>query len=97
MNDCRTVQFGLRHPAKRHRVTLRHIGAFNDNAIGGGKAAWIRCRRAAAESRPQTGDARTMSYPRLILDSDDPQAAHEFLMNMVPLIIHCGAAEGENA
>ena len=61
-----------------------------DQATGEG------CRRAAAESHPQTGDAGGVSYAGLVFDGDDPQAAHQLLLDVVPLVVHRGAAEGED-
>ena len=56
----------------------------------------IEGRRAAAESCPQTGDARAVSYPRLVLDGDDAEPAHELLADVVPLDVEGGAAQRED-
>jgi hypothetical protein len=37
-----------------------------------------------------------MSYPGLVLDWDDAETAHQFLLDMVPLIVQRGSTEREN-
>ena len=97
MNDLGAMlNFGFHRPAESDGMVLRHIGAHDDDAVGVVHAARIEGGRAAAESGPQTGDARAVSYPRLILDGDYPQTAHEFLVHMVELDLEGGAAEGED-
>src|SRR5204862_7529933 len=65
----------------------------DDDAIGVGHAPGIEGCCAAAESCPQTGDARAVSYPRLILDGDYSQTAHEFLAKVIELDLEGGAAQ----
>ena len=87
---CSTLAFiGQR---KATGMVLRHVGAHDDDAVGVGHAPRVEGRRAAAESGPQTGDARAVSYPRLILDGDDAEAAHELLVHVVELDLEGGAA-----
>ena len=80
MNDLGAVlDFGLHRPAEGDGMVLRHVGTHDDDAVGVVHAAGIKGCRAAAKSCPQTGDARAVSYPRLILDGDNAETAHEFL------------------
>src|SRR5262245_44707336 len=97
MNDLGAVlDLGLHRLAKGYRVVFRHVGAHDDDTVGVVHASGVKGGRAAAESSPQTGDARAVSYPRLILDRHDTEAAHELLMHVVELDFVDGAAEGEN-
>src|SRR5256885_10093383 len=48
---------------------------YDDEAVGVFEATRVRRRGAATVSCPQTGDARAVSYPGLILDGDDPESA----------------------
>ncbi len=97
MDDFGAVlDFRLHRPAESDRMVFRHVGTHDDDAVGVGHAAGIECRRAAAESRPQTGDARAVSYPRLILDGDDSQTAHQFLAKVIEFDLQGGAAQGED-
>ncbi len=73
-------------------MVFRHVRAHDDNAVGVGHAPGIKGRCAAAESGPQTGDARAVSYSCLILDGDDTQTTQEFLAKMVELDLERGAA-----
>ena len=90
------LDLGLHGPAEGHRMVLRHVGAHDDDAVGVRHAPRIHRRRAATESCPQTGDAGAVSYPGLVLDGDDAEAAHELLVEVVPLDVEGGAAEGED-
>src|SRR5262249_9191483 len=97
MNNLGAVlDFGLHRPAEGDRVVFRHVGTHDHDTVGVIHAARIKGGRAAAKSGPQTGDARAVSYPRLILDRHDAEAAHELLMHVVELDFVDGAAEGEN-
>ena len=97
VNDLGAVfDLGLHRPAEGDGMVLRHVGAHDDDAVGVGHAPGVERCSAAAESCPQTGDARAVSYPRLVLDGDYPQAAHELLVHMVELNLEGGAAEGED-
>ena len=86
------LDLGLHGPAERDRMVLRHIGAHHDDAVGVVHRSRIEGGRAAAEACPQTGDARAVSYPRLVLDRDNAETAHEFLANMVELDLEGGTA-----
>src|SRR2546422_3689015 len=46
------------------------------------EVARIQGRRAATEPCPQTGDARAVSYPGLVLDGDHPEPAPELLTHV---------------
>src|SRR5262245_4767143 len=97
MNDLGAVlDLGLHRPAKGYRVVFRHVGAHDHDTVGVIHASGVKGGRAAAESSPQTGDARAVSYPRLILDRHDAETAHALLMHVVELDFVDGAAEGEN-
>src|SRR4029077_17589433 len=56
----------------------------------------IEGRRAATESGPQTGDARAVSYPRLVLDRHNPETAHQLLLNVIEFDLERGAAQRED-
>src|SRR6266508_6406168 len=96
VNELGAVELGFHGPAERHRMTLRHVRAHDDEAVGVLEIARIQGRRAATEPCPQTGDARAVSYPGLILDRDDPEPAPELLTHMIELIVERGATEREN-
>src|SRR5207244_11224420 len=87
----------LHGPAERHRVALRHVRAHHDEAIGVLEIARIQGRRAATKPCPQTGDARAVSYPGLILDGDDPEPAPELLADVVELVVERRATEREDS
>src|SRR5439155_502636 len=91
----RPVELRLHGPAERHRVALRHVRAHDDEAVGVLEIARIQGRRAAAEPCPQTGDARAVSYPGLILDGDDAEPAPELLADVVELVVERRATERE--
>jgi hypothetical protein len=56
----------LHDPAKGHRMTFGHIGAFDYYAIGIHQIAWKCAGSAAAKGGPQTGDRGGMSNTGLI-------------------------------
>src|SRR5438094_9708860 len=95
MDQLGTVELGIHGPAERHRMALRHVRAHDDEAIGVLEIARIQGRRAATEPCPQTGDARAVSYPGLILNGDDPEPAPELLAHVVELVVERRAAERE--
>src|SRR5581483_10562340 len=80
----------------RHRMALRHVRAFDDDAVGIHQAARIHRRGAAPHAYPQTGDTGAVSDAGLVLDGDHAEAAHELLLEVVPLVVHRGAAERED-
>src|SRR5262245_6737110 len=90
------VDFGLHRPPEGDGVVLRHVGTHDHDTVGVVHAPGIKGCCAAAKSCPQTGDARAVSYPRLVLYSYNPETAHELLMHVVELDFVDGAAEGEN-
>jgi len=93
VNDLGAVlDLGLHGPAEGDRMVLRHVGAHDYDAIGVVHAPRVESRCAAAESGPQTGDARAVSYPRLILDRNDAETAHELLADVIELDLKGGAA-----
>jgi len=94
MNDLGAMlDLRLHRPAKGDGMVLRHVGAHDDDAIGVCHASGVESCRAAAESCPQTGDAGAVSYPRLILDGNYSQPAHEFLADMVELDLERGPTQ----
>src|SRR5213078_1043961 len=96
MDDLGTVHLRLHGPAERHRMALRHVRAHDDEAVGMFEAARVRRRGAATVPCPQTGDARAVSYPGLILDGDDPEPAPELLAHVIELVVERRAAERED-
>src|SRR6185437_10208582 len=48
------------------------------------------------EPCPQTGDAGAMSYPGLVFDRDDAEAAAEFLRDVVELVVERCTAQMED-
>src|SRR2546427_10425312 len=77
-------------------MTFRHVRAHDHEAVGVLEVARIQGRRAPTEPCPQTGDARAVSYPGLILDGDDPEPAPELLAHVVELAVQGRAAEPED-
>ncbi len=75
----------LHRPAEGDGMVLRHIRTHDNDAVGVRHASGIKGGCAAAESCPQTGDARAVSYPRLILDRDNSEPTHEFLADVIEL------------
>jgi rod shape-determining protein MreB len=51
---------------------------------------------APSEPCPQPGDAGAVSDPGLVLDRDDAEAAHQLLLDVVPLVVERGPAERED-
>src|SRR5215510_4328961 len=97
MNNLGAVlDFGLHRPPEGDGVVLRHVGTHDHDTVGVVHASGVKGCRAAAKSCPQTGDARAVSYPRLVLYGYNPETAHEFLVDLVELDFVDGAAEGEN-
>ena len=93
VDDLGAFELGLHYPAEGHGVALRHVGALDEDGVRVDEATGEGCRRSAAESHPQTGDAGGVSYTGLVFDGDHPQAAHEFLVDVVPLVVQGGAAK----
>src|SRR5580704_10374433 len=81
---CTVFDFCGHWPFERDRVILSHVRTHDDNAIGILHAARIHSRRATAESCPQTGDTGAMSDTGLILNRDDAEPTHEFLVYVIP-------------
>src|SRR5213594_4008235 len=96
VNELGAVELGFHGPAERHRMALRHVRAHDHEAVSVLEVARIQGRRAPTEPCPQTGDARAVSYPGLILDGDDPEPAPELLAHVVELVVEGGAAEPED-
>src|SRR5262245_63588661 len=97
MNNLGAVlDFGLHRPAEGDRVVFRHVGTHDHDTVGVIHAARIKGGRAAAKSCPQTGDARAVSYPRLVLDGDDAETTHELLVHVIELEFEGRDAKGED-
>src|SRR2546428_1095443 len=96
VDQLRAVELRLHGPAERHRVALRHVRTHDHEAVGVLEVARIQRRRAATEPCPQTGDARAVSYPGLVLDGDDPEPTPELLTHVVELVVERRAAERED-
>ena len=73
-------------------MVLRHVGTHDDDAVGICHGSRVEGGCTAAKSGPQTGDARAVSYPCLILDGNDAEAAHQLLANVIELDLEGGAA-----
>src|SRR5204863_9302519 len=97
MDELRAVELGLHGPAERDGVALRHVRAHDDEAVGMLEAARVGRRGPATIPCPQTGDARAVSYPGLVLDGDDPEPAPELLAHMVELVVERRATQSEDA
>ena len=94
VNDLGPVlDLGLHGPAEGDGMVLRHVGTHDDHAVGIRHAARVHGGRAAAEPRPQTGDAGAVSNPGLVLDGDDAETTHQLLLNVIPLDIERRAAQ----
>ncbi len=70
MDQLGAPELGLHGPAESDRVTLRHVGALDHDAIGQLQVPRVGGRGAASQPGPQTGDAGGVSYPGLVLDRD---------------------------
>src|SRR5207237_2678121 len=82
VNDLGAVlDLRFHRPAEGDGVVFRHVGAHDDDAIGVGHAPRVEGSFAAAESGPQTGDARAVSYPRLTLDRHNTQSPHQLRLD----------------
>lgn len=96
MDNFRSIDFRLGHPAKGNGMALGHIGTLNHYAIRVLHIARIEGRGAAAETGSQTGNAGTVSDARLVFDSHNSQTAHQLLLNMIPLVIQRRTAQRQN-
>src|SRR5262245_5843654 len=90
------VDFGLHRPPEGDGMVLRHVGTHDDDTVGVIHAPGVEGGRAAAESGPQTGDTRAVSYPRLVFDGDDAEPTHKLLMHVIELHLEGRATQGEN-
>src|SRR3954454_12501505 len=98
MDYRRAALLGLRNEPEADRMVLRHVGAHDDDAVSMRQAPELHCSRTASEGGTQTGDRSGVSYSRLVLDPHHAQpAAEEFLDEVVFLVIHRGAADGDDA
>src|SRR5207247_11175347 len=97
VDQLRAVQLRLQGPAERHGVALRHVRAHDHEAVGVLEVARIQGRRAPTEPCPQTGDARAVSYSRLVFDGHDPEPAPELLTHVIELVVEGGASRAKIA
>src|SRR5215204_5331256 len=75
-------------------VGLCHVGALDEDAVsvlqilqvGGGAAPTVR--------DAQTGHRRTVSYPRLVRDPQEPQRVEELGYKVILLVVYGGPADG---
>src|SRR5919201_6033602 len=95
VDQRRSALFGLDRPAEADRMRLRHVAPHDQDGIGVRQVLLEGRRPTPAETCPQTGDGRTMSYAGLVLDRYHAQAAGEQLLDQVVLlVIHGCAAQG---
>src|SRR4029453_4740024 len=90
MDDGGTAFLGLHHPAESHGMTLRHIGAFDDDAVGVLQLLLERGGPASSKRCPQTGNGGGVSNTSLIFDLHNAQRGEEFLDEIVLLVIEGG-------
>jgi hypothetical protein len=75
VDELGTTLFGFEHARKRDGMRFSHVGAHDDDCIRIHEILRERRRAAPAEGGAQTGHRAAMSYPRLVFDRDDSQAA----------------------
>src|ERR1017187_10163769 len=84
-------------PLEANRMSLGHVRAFNQDAVGVLQVL-LKCRGTAApEASPQTGDCGGVSYPGLILDLDGAQRCVQLLDQVVLLVVQGRAAKAGEA
>src|SRR5207245_5331177 len=72
------------------------VRSLNHDTVGIEHAPRIHGGGTPSESSPQSGDAGAVSDSGLVLDRDDAQAAHELLLDVVPLVVEGGPAQRED-
>ena len=97
VDDLAAVLLRLHHPAKADRVTLGEVGAHDHDAVGVLQILLERRRAASTERDPQTGDRGGVSYSGLVFEEHAPESAPELGLDVVPLVVHGGAAERRDA
>ncbi len=85
-------RLGFHHPAKSHRVALRHVGPHDENAVGMLQVHHEGGSAASTERSAQTGHGCAVSYPGLVFEAYHPQRPHELALNVIPFVIHRGSA-----
>ena len=90
------VLLGLHHPAERHRVVLGHVRALMMMQSESARLPGNIVAAPRPNLTPRPGTLGAVSYAGLVLDRDDPQAAHQLLLDVVPLVVDGGAAERED-
>ena len=94
MDDGRAALLRLHHPSKSDRMRFGHRRAFDQNAIGVCEILLRGRSSAAAEGGAQTGHRAAMSYPRLVGNTDHPQAGgKKFFYEIIFFVVERGAAE----
>ena len=92
VNDLGAVLLRLHHPAEADRVALGEVGAHDHDAVGVLQILLERRCAASTERDPQTGDRGGVSYAGLVFEEHASQAAPELGLDVVPLVVHRGAA-----
>ena len=93
MDDRGAALFGLHYPTETHRMTLRHIGALDDDAVCILQVLLKGGRASAAKRCPQTGNGRGVSNTGLVLDLNDAERIEEFLDEIVLFVVEGGTTE----
>src|SRR5215203_2368368 len=94
VDKLRTLAFGDHGVPEAHRVGLRHVGAFDEDAVGvlqilqagGGPAPTVR--------DAQTGHRGAVSYSRLVGDPQEPHRVEELGYEVVLLVVYGGPSDG---
>src|SRR5205823_3387046 len=79
VDDRRAAALRFHHEAEADRMAFGHVRSLDDDAVSVRKVLLERRRSAPSERDPQTGDRGGVSYPRLVLDLDDPERGVELL------------------
>src|SRR5207247_9381295 len=94
MDDGRAALLRLHHPSKSYRMRFGHRRAFDQNAIRVREILLRGRSSAAAEGGAQTGHRAAMSYPRLVGNTDHPQAGgKKFFYEIIFFVVERGAIE----
>src|SRR5688572_19961198 len=77
-----------------YRMGLRHVGPFDQDAVGILQVLQVGGGSAPTVRDAQTGHRRAVSYPRLVRNSHEPQRMEELGYEVVLLIVYRGPADG---
>src|SRR5215208_4716342 len=94
VDELGALLFGDHGVPETHGVGLRHVGAFDDDAVGILQVLQVGGGPAPTVRDAQTGHRRAVSYSRLVGNSYEPQRMEELGYEVVLLVVYRGAADG---